>query len=56
VIFGDTKMEFPDTYDVIDRIEAQCKDEGIEFYRASSHFEPEESCNVINLKQLLNGI
>ena len=43
VIFGDTKMEFPDTYDVIDRIEAQCKDEGIEFYRASAHFEPEDS-------------
>lgn len=43
VIFGDTKMEFPDTYDVIDKIEAQCKDEGIEFYRASSHFDPEES-------------
>ena len=43
VIFGDTKMEFPDTYDVIDKIEAQCKDEGIEFYRASSHFEPDES-------------
>ncbi len=43
VIFGDTKMEFPDTYDVIDKIEAQCRDEGIDFYRASSHFEPEES-------------
>lgn len=43
VIFGDTKMEFPDTYEVIDKIEAQCKDEGIEFYRASSHFDPEES-------------
>jgi len=43
VIFGDTKMEFPDTYKVIGILESQCKDEGIEFYRAASHFEPEES-------------
>ena len=43
VIFGDTKMEFPDTYNVIDEIEKQCKEEGIDFYRASSHFDPEES-------------
>lgn len=43
VIFGDTKMEFPDTYDVIDEIEKQCKEEDIDFHRASSHFAPEES-------------
>lgn len=43
VIFGDTKMEFPDTYNVVDRLELQCKEEGIEFYRATSHFDPEES-------------
>lgn len=43
IIFGDTKMEFPDTYNVIDEIEKQCKEEGIDFYRASSHFDPEES-------------
>lgn len=43
VIFGDTKMEFPDTYKVIDKIEQDCRDNGIEFYRASSHLEPEES-------------
>lgn len=43
IIFGDTKMEFPDTYNVIDEIEKQCKEEGIDFYRASSRFDPEES-------------
>ena len=43
VIFGDTKMEFPDTYDVIDEIERQCKTEDIDFHRTSSHFDPEES-------------
>lgn len=43
VVFGDTGMEFPDTYDVIDKVEEQCRAEGIEFYRAASHFKPEES-------------
>ena len=43
VVFGDTGMEFPDTYDVIDKIEEECKNEGIEFYRASSQFDPLES-------------
>ncbi|WP_326975384.1 phosphoadenosine phosphosulfate reductase domain-containing protein [Caproicibacter sp. BJN0012] len=43
VVFGDTKMEFPDTYALIDKVEAQCKKEGIAFYRASTSFEPEES-------------
>lgn len=43
VVFGDTKMEFPDTYKLVDRVEAQCKAENIDFYRASTHFEPEES-------------
>lgn len=43
VVFGDTGMEFPDTYDVVDKVEAQCKEEGINFYRAASHLKPEES-------------
>jgi phosphoadenosine phosphosulfate reductase len=37
VVFGDTQMEFPDTYDVVDKVEADCKAEGIRFYRAKSH-------------------
>ena len=43
VVFGDTKMEFPDTYALVDKVEAQCKAEGIDFYRAASHVESEES-------------
>jgi phosphoadenosine phosphosulfate reductase len=43
VVFGDTKMEFPDTYALVDKVEARCKEDGIAFYRAASHFEPEES-------------
>lgn len=37
VVFGDTQMEFPDTYDVVDKVEEYCKEEGIRFYRAKSH-------------------
>ncbi len=43
VVFGDTGMEFPDTYDAVKIVEQQCKDDGIAFYRAQSHFTPEES-------------
>ena len=43
VLFGDTGMEFPDTYDLVDKIEAQCKGEQITFARVRSHFKPEES-------------
>lgn len=43
VVFGDTKMEFPDTYRLVDVVERQCKNEGIAFYRAASHLNPEES-------------
>ena len=43
VIFGDTGMEFPDTYEAEAKVEEQCKLDGIAFYRAASHFKPEES-------------
>lgn len=43
VIFGDTRMEFPDTYKIVDEVEKQCTSEGIEFYRAVSKMLPEES-------------
>lgn len=41
VLFGDTKMEFPDTYNVVDKIEEECKEEGIDFLRSKSEFDPE---------------
>ena len=43
VIFGDTGMEFPDTYETVEYTRRQCEAEGIPFYIARSHFEPEES-------------
>ena len=43
VVFGDTKMEFPDTYKLVDIVEQQCKERNIPFYRAASHLDPEDS-------------
>lgn len=43
VVFGDTKMEFPDTYKLVDIVEQQCKNDGIAFYRATSHLGAEEA-------------
>jgi len=43
VVFGDTGMEFPDTYDVIKKTHQKCIEEGIPFYIAKSHLEPKQS-------------
>lgn len=41
VLFGDTGMEFPDTYQVIDKIEQDCEEKGIKFLRSHSKYSPE---------------
>jgi phosphoadenosine phosphosulfate reductase len=43
VVFGDTGMEFPDTYKSVENIKQQCVDDGIAFYTAKSHLDPNES-------------
>lgn len=43
VVFGDTGMEFPDTYRAVDEVEERCRADGVAFYRARSHMKPEES-------------
>jgi phosphoadenosine phosphosulfate reductase len=43
VVFGDTGMEFPDTYEVIRKTEQQCVKGKIPFYVAKSHLNPKES-------------
>lgn len=43
VVFGDTGMEFPDTYDIIETTRQQCIEEGIPFYIAESHLKPKQS-------------
>lgn len=47
VLFGDTGMEFIDTYKVIDETEKWCKTQGIKFYRAKSQLTPEYTWNKI---------
>lgn len=43
VVFGDTGMEFPDTYEVIRKTKQQCVEDEIPFYIAKSHLNPKES-------------
>ena len=43
VVFADTGMEFPDTYEAIERTEQQCAEDEIPFYIAKSHLLPKES-------------
>lgn len=43
VLFGDTGMEFPDTYNTADCIENDCKRKKIEFIRAKSEFSTDYS-------------
>ena len=46
VIFGDTKMEFPDTYEVVEKTKEFCRNNHIEFYTASTDFDPKYSWNT----------
>lgn len=41
VLFGDTGMEFPDTYITVDYYENFCKDNNIDFIRSKSDYSPE---------------
>ncbi len=46
VIFGDTGMEFPDTYEVIKKTKQLCVEDEIPFYIAKSHLDPKESWDL----------
>ena len=46
VFFTDTRMEFPDTYDYIDRIRIWCADRDIDFVVCSSDMQPEQSWHL----------
>lgn len=43
VVFGDTKMEFPDTYEVVKKIKRQCEEDGVKFIVATSDAHPIEA-------------
>ncbi|KJJ74455.1 phosphoadenosine phosphosulfate reductase family protein [Clostridium sp. FS41] len=46
VIFGDTGMEFPDTYTVVEKTKEVCDADGTPFYIARSHLDPHESWEI----------
>jgi phosphoadenosine phosphosulfate reductase len=43
VVFGDTKMEFSDTYDAVNKVKLQCESEGIKFLIAASDSIPKDA-------------
>lgn len=43
VVFGDTGMEFPDTYETVARVKAWCTDSHIDFLKARSWLNPLDS-------------
>lgn len=43
VLFGDTGMEFPDTYETVKEIKEWCSDKGIDFLRAKSNLPTEKT-------------
>lgn len=43
VIFGDTGMEFPDTYRIVELTKQQCEEDGTPFYVSRSHLGTKES-------------
>ena len=46
VIFGDTGMEFPDTYEAVRHAQAECEHDGTPFYISRSHFDPHDSWKI----------
>ena len=54
VLFGDTGMEFPDTYETVEKIKAQCSFAKIDFIVAKSHFSPDESWRLFGPPATVN--
>jgi phosphoadenosine phosphosulfate reductase len=54
VLFGDTRMEFPDTYTVIDKVQQLCEEKGISFYRARSKYKPSQTWDLFGPPSTIN--
>lgn len=54
VIFGDTYMEFPDTYDIIEYTKNWCHSNGIDFRIAKSHLNPGDSWRLFGPPATVN--
>lgn len=46
VLFGNTGMEFPDTYETVEKIKQICAEEKIEFLQAKSKLKPENTWQI----------
>ena len=46
VLFGDTGMEFPDTYETVEKKKQICAEEKIEFLQAKSKLKPENTWQI----------
>lgn len=46
VLFGDTGMEFPDTYETVEKIKQICAEDKIEFLQAKSKLKPENTWQI----------
>lgn len=46
VVFGDTGMEFPDTYTAVEKTKKVCEEDDIPFYIARSHLDPHDSWKI----------
>lgn len=46
VLFGDTQMEFPDTYDVVDKIKQICSEMNIVFIESKSKMSPIDTWSI----------
>ena len=54
VLFGDTGMEFPDTYLVMDLLKEKCEELGIEYLRASSKLNIEQTWKLFGPPAVTN--
>lgn len=45
-VFGNTGMEFPDTYKAVEEARKKCENSGVSFYIAKSHLNPLDSWRV----------
>lgn len=54
VLFGDTGMEFPDTYKTVDYYENVCKKQSIGFVRSKSDYKPEYTWKIFGPPATVN--
>ena len=54
VLFGDTGMEFPDTYRVMDLLKEKCAELGIEYLRASSKLSTDQTWELFGPPAVTN--